>query len=342
MKASDEGARTGGASNPPLLEVRDLSVEFRTREGVARAVDRVSYVLNEGQTLAVLGESGSGKSVSARAVMGILETPPAHITGGQVLFRGVDLLSLTPEERRKHRGRSISMVFQDALSSLNPVFSVGWQIAEMFRIHEGMSRGAARRRAIELMEQVKIPAARSRFGDYPHEFSGGMRQRIMIAIAIALDPDVLIADEPTTALDVTVQAQIMDLLQQIQKERNMGLILISHDLGVVASVADVAAVMYAGRIVEYTPIDDLYHAPAHPYSKGLLESIPRIDLKGHDLNAIAGLPPSLTHLPVGCAFNERCGYARSVCFSERPPLKLLEPGHASACHFATEVLSESR
>jgi oligopeptide transport system ATP-binding protein len=325
----------------PLLEVDNLQVEFRTREGVAKAVNGVSYSVDEGETLAVLGESGSGKSVTAQAIMGILDSPPGFVAGGAVRFRGEDLLALPEEERRAYRGRSISMIFQDALSALNPVFPVGWQIAEMFRVHEGMPKSEAKKRAVELMERVRIPAARERAGDYPHQFSGGMRQRIMIAMAIALDPDVLIADEPTTALDVTVQAQIMNLLRDLQRERKMGLILITHDLGVVADVADKISVMYAGRIMEQAPVGDIYARPAHPYTKGLLESIPRVDLKGRDLSAIKGLPPNLMRIPAGCEFNPRCPYAQAVCLDQRPPLLEVVSGRSSACHFAREVLNGS-
>ncbi|WP_298326234.1 ABC transporter ATP-binding protein [Haloactinopolyspora sp.] len=323
---------------PPLLEVDDLHVEFRTRDGVARAVNGVSYTLHEGETVAVLGESGSGKSVTAQAIMGILDTPPGFVTGGAVRFRGQDLLALPDEERRAYRGRSISMIFQDALSALNPVFTVGWQISEMFRVHEGLSRKDAKARAIDLMDQVRIPAARERINDFPHQFSGGMRQRIMIAMSIALDPDVLIADEPTTALDVTVQAQIMQLLRDLQRERNMGLILITHDLGVVADVADKIEVMYSGRIMEQAQVHDIYAKPAHPYTEGLLNSIPRVDLKGQELSAIPGLPPNLTRIPQGCEFRPRCPYARQICHEQRPPLLEVLPGRYSACHFAQEVL----
>jgi oligopeptide transport system ATP-binding protein len=326
------------AGHAPLLEVDNLQVEFRTRDGVAKAVNGVSYTVEEGETLAVLGESGSGKSVTAQAIMGILDSPPGFVTGGAVRFRGQDLLAMPEDERRTFRGRNLAMIFQDALSSLNPVFTVGWQIGEMFRVHEGLSKKEATERAIDLMEQVRIPAARQRVGDYPHQFSGGMRQRIMIAMSIALDPDVLIADEPTTALDVTVQAQIMELLADLQRERKMGLILITHDLGVVADVADKISVMYAGRIVEKAQVGDIYARPAHPYTKGLLESIPRLDLKGKDLSAIRGLPPSLTRIPPGCEFNPRCPYAQQICRDQRPPLNEVVPGRYSACHFAQEVL----
>ena len=325
----------------PLLEVDNLQVEFRTREGVAKAVNGVSYSVDEGETLAVLGESGSGKSVTAQAIMGILDSPPGFVAGGAVRFRGEDLLALPEEERRAYRGRSISMIFQDALSALNPVFPVGWQIAEMFRVHEGMPRSEAKKRAVELMERVRIPAARERAGDYPHQMSGGMRQRVMIAMALSCKPKLLIADEPTTALDVTVQAQIMNLLRDLQRERKMGLILITHDLGVVADVADKISVMYAGRIMEQAPVGDIYARPAHPYTKGLLESIPRVDLKGQDLSAIKGLPPNLMRIPAGCEFNPRCPYAQAVCLDQRPPLLEVVSGRSSACHFAREVLNGS-
>jgi oligopeptide transport system ATP-binding protein len=321
-----------------LLEVEDLYVEFHTEEGVAKAINGVSFELRQGETLAILGESGSGKSVTAQAIMGILDMPPARIPGGRVLYCGEDLLTMDPEQRRKTRGPEISMIFQDALSSLNPVFPVGWQIAEMFRQHRGMNKSDALGEAVRLMERVSIPGAKDRVKAYPHQFSGGMRQRIMIAMAIALDPAVLIADEPTTALDVTVQAQIMQLLADLQDERQMGLILITHDLGVVADVADRACVMYAGRLVENCEIHDLYANPAHPYTRGLLESIPRLDQKGQTLAAIGGLPPNLTRIPPGCPFNPRCRLAQDICVSDRPPLREVVPGRMAACHFSEEVL----
>ncbi|MEV6946016.1 ABC transporter ATP-binding protein [Streptomyces sp. NPDC051172] len=325
-----------------LLEVRDLHVEFRTRDGVAKAVNGVDYGVDAGETLAVLGESGSGKSVTAQAVMGILDMPPGRITGGEILFQGKDLLKLKEEERRKVRGAEMAMIFQDALSSLNPVLSVGDQLGEMFVVHRGMSRKDARAKAVELMERVRIPAAGERVKDYPHQFSGGMRQRIMIAMALALEPALIIADEPTTALDVTVQAQVMDLLAELQREYNMGLILITHDLGVVADVADRIAVMYAGRIVESAPVHDIYKVPAHPYTKGLLESIPRLDQKGQELYAIKGLPPNLMHIPPGCAFHPRCPMAQDVCRTDEPPLYEVngeEPDRRSACHFWRECMN---
>ncbi len=334
----EENPSTDGAEH--LLELKDLHVEFHTPEGVAKAINGVNLHLDEGETLAVLGESGSGKSVTAQAIMGILDMPPAKIPHGQILFRGNDLLTMKPNDRRKTRGPEISIIFQDALSSLNPVFPVGWQIAEMFRIHRGMNRSDAKQEAIRLMERVRIPAARDRVNAYPHQFSGGMRQRIMIAMAISLDPTVLIADEPTTALDVTVQAQVMDLLKELQEERNMGLILITHDLGVVADVADRIAVMYAGSIVETADVHELYANPGHPYTEGLLKSIPRLDHKGLELYAIKGLPPNLMRIPPGCSFNPRCHRAQDVCRTDDPPLRQITNSRSSACHFAEEVLGE--
>ncbi|MER6396629.1 MULTISPECIES: ABC transporter ATP-binding protein [unclassified Kitasatospora] len=329
----------------PLLDVRDLHVEFVTRDGVAKAVNGVNYSVRAGETLAVLGESGSGKSVTAQAIMGILDMPPARIPQGEIRFRGRDMLTMGKEERRKIRGQKIAMIFQDALSSLNPVLSVGFQLGEMFRAHHGASRKEAKAKAVELMDRVRIPAAKERVNDYPHQFSGGMRQRIMIAMALALEPDLIIADEPTTALDVTVQAQVMDLLAELQAEFHMGLILITHDLGVVADVADKIAVMYAGRIVETAPVHELYARPAHPYTRGLLDSIPRLDQKGQELYAIKGLPPNLLRIPPGCAFNPRCPRAQDICRAEVPELFQVTAddgselaGRGSACFFWKETL----
>ncbi|MFH9978474.1 ABC transporter ATP-binding protein [Streptomyces sp. NPDC017179] len=336
---------TGADGTAPLLEVRDLHVEFKVRDTVTKAVNGVNYSVRAGETLAVLGESGSGKSVTAQAIMGILDSPPGRIAKGEIFFQGQDILALPEHERRKLRGAKMAMIFQDALSSLNPVLSVGYQLGEMFRAHQGMSKKDAKAKAIELMDRVRIPAAAQRVGDYPHQFSGGMRQRIMIAMALALEPDLIIADEPTTALDVTVQAQVMDLLAELQREYNMGLILITHDLGVVADVADKIAVMYAGRIVETAPVHELYKRPAHPYTKGLLDSIPRLDHKGQELYAIKGLPPNLQAIPPGCAFNPRCSMAQDVCRTDAPPLLPVTerdgtelPGRRSACHFWKETI----
>jgi oligopeptide transport system ATP-binding protein len=338
---------TSSAPTPssPLLEVDDLHVEFRQRSGVVHAVNGVSYDLAAGQTLAILGESGSGKSVSAQAIMGILDTPPAVVTGG-IRFEGREMLTMSAEEQRKIRGPGISMIFQDALSSLNPVYSVGWQIGEMFRVHQGLSRKEAKQKAIELMDRVRIPAAARRVNDYPHQFSGGMRQRVMIAMAIALDPRILIADEPTTALDVTVQAQVMDLLKDLQRETGMGLILITHDLGVVNEVADDVAVMYAGRIVERGTVDDVFGNPAHPYTDGLMRSVPQVEAKGGRLQPIVGQPPNLAAIPSGCPFHPRCSHRRlgaaaapgRECATDVPPLRPVAPGREAACHYSEEVL----
>ncbi len=303
-----------------LLDVDNLHVEFQIEDGTVQAVNGLSYSLAAGETLAILGESGSGKSVSAQAVMGLIDTPPGRITEGSVRFRGRELLTMDQAERRAVRGEKIAMIFQDALSALNPVFSVGWQIGEMFRKHRGLSKRDAKAEAIKAMDRVKIPDAAKRVNAYPHEFSGGMRQRIMIAMALALEPDVLIADEPTTALDVTVQAQVMDLLQDLQSENGMGLILITHDLGVVADVADRLVVMYAGRGVEKGAMKDVFGRPAHPYTEGLMNSIPRSDVHVDRLEPIRGNPPDLLRIPSGCAFRTRCPYVVEACAAELPPL----------------------
>ncbi|WP_410669473.1 ABC transporter ATP-binding protein [Amycolatopsis sp. cmx-4-68] len=330
------------SDNELLLEVEDLHVEFRTSDGVANVLNGVGYSVHAGETLAVLGESGSGKSVTAQTVMGILDVPPGVITAGAVRWRGEDLLTASEDRRREVRGSEIAMIFQDALSALNPVFTVGFQIEEQLRVRLGMSKKDARKRAIELLDIVRIPAADRRIRDYPHQFSGGMRQRAMIAMSLALDPDLLIADEPTTALDVTVQAQIMDLLAEIQAERRMGLVLITHDLGVVAEVADRIAVMYAGRIVEQADVVELFRAPAHPYTAALMDSLPRLDLKGQTLETIKGLPPSLLDIPPGCPFHPRCKRAEAKCSTEVPPQHAIGFGRTSACHFAEEVVVNTR
>ncbi|MGY1835349.1 ABC transporter ATP-binding protein [Blastococcus sp. SYSU DS0510] len=335
-----------GGAGAPLLEVDDLRVQFRTGSGLVNAVNGVSYTVSERETLAILGESGSGKSVSAQAIMGILDSPPAEVTSGRIVFEGRDLLTLPEEEQRKVRGPGISMIFQDALSSLNPVYSVGFQIGEMFRAHRGASRKEAKQHAVELMDRVRIPAAKERVNDYPHQFSGGMRQRVMIAMALALDPRILIADEPTTALDVTVQAQVMDLLKDLQRDTGMGLILITHDLGVVNEVADNVAVMYAGRIVERGTVDEVFGNPAHPYTDGLMRSIPQVEVKGGRLQPIGGQPPNLAAIPSGCPFHPRCPKRRTGaqaapgrdCVADVPPLRLVVPGREAACHYSEEVL----
>jgi oligopeptide/dipeptide ABC transporter ATP-binding protein len=323
--------------NAPLLEVQDLRVEFHTRDGVAKAINGVSFSLEAGETLGILGESGCGKSVTAQAVMGILDMPPAKIAGGAIKLHGVDLLQLEDKVRRHVRANKIAMIFQDALSALNPVFTVGWQLGELYRKHSGASRAQAKAKAVELLKLVKIPAAEERVNAFPHQFSGGMRQRVMIAMSLALEPEIIIADEPTTALDVTVQAQVMRLLAELQEERDMGLILITHDMGVVADVVDKITVMYAGDAVERADVYQIYERPAHPYTKALLESIPRVDMKGHELAAIRGLPPPLTNLPAGCSFEPRCRFARERCKTDDPPLYDVPGGRQSACHYWEEV-----
>ena len=325
-------------SNEKLLRVEGLEVDFISRGSVTAAVRSLSYELAAGETLAILGESGSGKTVAALAVAGILESPPARIAAGQILVDGADLLKMSATRvRREYQGEQIAMVFQDALAALNPAYPVGVQISEGYRLKRGVSRADARRRAIELMDRVRIPAASTRVDDYPHQFSGGMRQRIVIAMACALDPRILIADEPTTALDVTVQAEIIDLLREVQLESNMGMILISHDLGVVARVADRVAVMYAGRIIETGNVDAVYRMPGHPYTEALLEAIPRPDQRADRLRALPGSPPLLSQPIIGCSFAPRCAYAQEICKSDSPPLFELRDSHRSACFFHERV-----
>ena len=321
----------------PLLAVEDLSVEFRTGGSVVRAVDGVSFSLARGETLAILGESGSGKSVTASVVMDILDRPPGRITGGRVTFDGVDLLGLARRERREISGSRIAMVFQDALVALNPVYSVGWQVAEVLRAHGAATREGAWRAAVSLLDRVGIPAPEARARDYPHQLSGGQRQRVMIAMALALEPDVLIADEPTTALDVTIQAQIVDLLSELRRESGMALVLITHDLGLVAEAAERVAVMYAGRIVETAPVGRIFERPGHPYTIGLMRSVPRGDVRVGKLQPIRGAPPDLARTPAGCPFHPRCDMVVDRCRSERPAMVELEAGHGAACHRAHEV-----
>jgi len=325
----------------PLLEVSDLTVEFRTSRGWGVAVDGIGLELRPGRTLAVLGESGSGKSATARAIMGVLPAGAGRVGRGQVMLHGRDLLQMKPEERRAVHGAQVAMIFQDALSALNPVLPVGYQVGEGCRVHLGMSRRAARQRAVELLELVGIPDAPRRADDYPHQFSGGMRQRVMIAAALAADPEILIADEPTTALDVTVQAQILQLLAKLQAERRMSLMLITHDMGVVAGMADDILVMYAGRVVEQGPADDVFDTPAHPYTRALLDSICTADQLGKPLRVIGGQPPDLGNLPSGCAFRTRCPKATDRCTTP-PPVVEVSPGHHSACHFAVPVPGGAR
>jgi oligopeptide/dipeptide ABC transporter ATP-binding protein len=321
-----------------LLRVRDLRVDLRTREGTAHAVNGVSFGVDAGRTLGIVGESGCGKSVTAQAIMGVLDTPPARIAAGEVVLQGVDLLTLGDDRRREVCAERVAMVFQDALSALNPVFTVGWQLAELFRKRRGASRSEARKEAVRLLDTVGIPGAKDRAADYPHQLSGGTRQRVLIAMALALEPDLLIADEPTTALDVTVQAQVLRLLQEVQRERGMGLVLITHDMGVVADVADEVCVMYAGRVVETADVASLFDNPAHPYTRALLESVPRLDRRGRALAAIEGRPPPLTGLPPGCSFHPRCGFRGAGCATDAPPLYEIGNGRGSACHYYDQVL----
>jgi peptide/nickel transport system ATP-binding protein len=320
----------------PLVSVEDLRVEFHTDAGVVKAVDGVSWSIRPGETLGIVGESGSGKSVSALALMGLLQQPPARITG-RILFRGRDLLTASEDELRSLRGRDISMIFQDPLTALNPVFKVGHQVAEVIQAHEKIGRIPARRRAVDLLAEVGIPNARIRADEYPHQFSGGMRQRAMIAMALALDPALLLADEPTTALDVTVQAQIMSLLSKLQEERGTAIVLITHDLGVVAGHADRVIVMYAGKVAEAAGADSVFHAPRHPYTLGLLTSLARLDRRRTErLRPIPGQPPSLIRVPPGCAFHPRCAFATDICPREMPPLTG-GASHIAACHHQDRV-----
>ncbi len=321
----------------PLVELRDLCVRFATEDGLVCAVDGVSLDLSPGETLGVVGESGSGKSVSWLTVMG-LETGGNVQTEGRVLLEGKDILGAPDEQMRSIRGIRISMIFQDPMTSLNPFYKVGVQIAEAILAHHPeIGKAEAGTRAVEMLRAVKIPQPEDRANQYPHEFSGGMRQRAMIAMALALDPDVLIADEPTTALDVTVQAQILDLIAGLQEQRNMAVVLITHDLGVVAEYCDRIAVMYAGKVVEEGPADDIYYHAEHPYTWGLLRSIPRLDeAAGARLTPITGLPPSLISVPSGCAFHPRCPYVMDVCRTQMPELLPSDGHHASACHLSLE------
>ncbi len=323
-------------TDTPALDVEGLCVDLSTPSGTVRAVDGVSFSVRRGRTLALLGESGCGKSMTALSVVGLLD-PAAAVTGGAVRVRGDDTLRMSPAARRKLAGPVLSIVFQDALTALNPVQPVGRQIGEPFRIHHGLSRRQAQEKAIELMTRVGIPEPRQRARSYPHQFSGGMRQRLLIAMAVALAPDVLIADEPTTALDVTVQAQIMRLLRDLQDERDMAVVLITHDLAVVAQRADAVVVMYAGTVVENGPVHDVFSAPRHPYTRGLLDSVPEGSVRGRPLPAVPGSPPELSAVPPGCVFQARCPLVRERCVQERPSLRPSGDGRFAACHFSEEL-----
>jgi len=322
----------------PLLEVRDLSVVFPTDDGQVKAVSNLTFELYDNETLGIVGESGSGKSVTSMAILGLL--PSSAIVTGSVKLRGRELLGLSEKSMQPVRGKSIAMVFQDALTALNPVYTVGSQISEAIKVHEDVPDDVVRARVLELLDTVGIPNPARRADQYPHEYSGGMRQRAMIAMTIANEPEVLIADEPTTALDVTIQAQVLEVFGRIQDRTKSSIILITHDLGVVAGVADRVLVMYAGREVELASVDDLFYNPRHPYARGLLASLPRVDgRRDARLNRIAGQPPSLIVIPSGCAFHPRCNDAHlpSPCQTERPELREIDVGHLSACHFAEDL-----
>jgi oligopeptide transport system ATP-binding protein len=321
-----------------LLEVRDLRTHFFTPEGVVKAVDGVSYAVEEGETLSLVGESGCGKSVSALSIMRLIPNPPGRTIGGEVVFDGQDLLKLSDAEIRHIRGKQIAMIYQEPMTSLNPVLTIRRQLTESLELHLGMDRSAARREAVRRLEQVGIPDAERRIRQYPHQFSGGMLQRVMIAMALSCNPKLIIADEPTTALDVTIQAQILDLMKRLSQEYGVSLLIITHNLGVVARYADTVNIMYAGKIVERGTARDIYRNPSHPYTLGLLNSVPRLDLPRREkLEPVEGQPPDLANLPSGCAFRERCQFAVERCAEETPLLRSIAPGHLSAC-LAAEVL----
>ena len=320
-----------GTPQGPLLSVRNLTTVFATGKGTVKAVDDVSFDLGQGEVLCIVGESGSGKSVTALSILGLLPQPPGRVAGGNVLFDGSDLLMLPDSKMEKIRGGEISMIFQEPMTSLNPVFSVGDQIMETIRVHEKLGPKALRERAIEMLTKVGIPSPERRIDDYPHQLSGGMRQRVMIAMALACSPKLLLADEPTTALDVTIQAQILDLLRGLQEEMRMAVILITHNMGVVAEFAHRVIVMYAGRIVEQASVDDIFDRPGHPYTEGLLRSIPDLEVETRRLITIPGAMPSPFALPAGCSFQPRCPDARPACASRVPALINLGSGRSAAC-----------
>jgi oligopeptide transport system ATP-binding protein len=326
---------------PPVLDVRNLVTRFHTLDGIVYAVNGVSFMLEEGETLAIVGESGCGKSVTMLSLLGMIPTPPGEIAAGEAIFfdsvQSRDLIALSPAELRSVRGHQIGFIFQDPLTSLNPVLTIGLQISESLSEHLGLSREESSQRAIELLELVGIPGAGQRYHDYPHQFSGGMRQRVMIAIAIACMPTLLIADEPTTALDVTVQAQIVELVRHLRSELHMSVIWITHDLGVVAGMADRVMVMYGGQVVERAPVDDLYELPSHPYTIGLLSALPRLDaVESSRLASIEGFPPDLLTAPSHCQFAWRCDHAFERCWQATPPLNVIGPHHEVACFYDVE------
>jgi peptide/nickel transport system ATP-binding protein len=323
-----------------LLEIRDLKTHFRSDEGMVHAVDGVDLTIGRGETLCVVGESGSGKTVTALSVLKLIPMPPGRIVSGEILWQGKDLVALSAAEMNRVRAKDIAIVFQEPMTSLNPVYTIGDQLAEVIQLHQGLSRRAALNRAVEMLSLVNIPTPQRRVHDYPHQFSGGMRQRVMIAMALSCNPKLLIADEPTTALDVTIQAQILDLLQEMKSRLGMSIMLITHAMGVVAEVAQRVVVMYAGKVVEEAGVDRLFSNPAHPYTQGLIRSIPRIDLaavRKQRLETIAGSVPKLIDPPVGCRFAPRCRLAIDECSRAQPPLREIEPGHKVACIRAGEA-----
>jgi oligopeptide/dipeptide ABC transporter ATP-binding protein len=325
----------------PVLSIQDLVVEFKTEDGIVHAVDGVSYELFPGETLGIVGESGSGKSVSTLALLGLIPLPPGRIASGTAMFKGLDLLRLKKKELRRVRGNEVAMVFQDPMTSLNPVLTVGNQLGEAIKTHYPKeSDGAIKARVIELLRLVGVPNAETRFSQYPHEFSGGMRQRAMIAMAISNSPSLLIADEPTTALDVTIQAQVLEVMKRVQNETDAATILITHDLGIVAEMCDRVLVMYAGHIVESGDVTTIFKSPRHPYTIGLMNSLPKLTEDEEWLEPITGAPPSLIDLPPGCPFHPRCFLARDKCRQENPPLAPVDggAGHMSACHFSDELI----
>ena len=324
-----------------ILEVKDLNVEFDTYGGVVHAVRGVSYSLERGKTLAVVGESGCGKSVTVQSIMGLIPRPPGRITKGQALLGGIDLLALPEKEARLYRGKEIGMIFQDAMSSLNPTMKIGKQIAETLVLHNGMSMDAALKEAVRLLDLTRIPEAVKRINQYPFEFSGGMLQRVMIAVAVACKPKVLIADEPTTALDVTIQDQVLELMKDLQKEEGMSIILITHDLGVVARMADDVAVMYAGQVVETGTVEDVFYRSAHPYTLGLKQAMPSVDREdSRKLLPIAGTPPDLFNPPKGCSYAARCPVAKNICSTKKVPSFSLKGTHKSSCWLQYEDAPE--
>jgi oligopeptide transport system ATP-binding protein len=329
-------------TNGNLLEVRDLRTYFDTEDGEVKAVDGISFQLKRGETLGIVGESGSGKSVTNLSIVRLIPSPPGRIVSGQILFDGLDILKLKENDVRKIRGRRIAMIFQDPMTSLNPFMKISRQLMELTQLHLGHTRREAYDHAIEMLETVGIPDASSRADSYPHEFSGGMRQRVMIAMALSCEPELLIADEPTTALDVTIQAQILELIKTLKRATGASVILITHDLGVVAGMTDHLIVMYAGKVFEQAPTAELFAVPGNPYTKGLLSSVPDPTAEKGELYQIPGLPPDVARLPSGCPFAPRCDRAEEICRREFPPFVQLTAEHFSLCHFANEVYEESQ